>query len=436
MTSVRKIAPATFGLRWPSLLLVSALILALAAWDTVAEVSADDVILSVSPSLVEVTATQNGNGSQVITVYNDGAHAMSVTASIELYKDAAGDFSAVDWLDVQPKSFSLDAGTSRDITVTIHMPAAVKSGGRYAMVAVKAGAAASAGDTGVSGQLGVPFLIIVNGNEPIVHQAKVETVFPVVNMDGRTGAALVVQNDGNVHVVGSAQLQIADSDGASVGALAIEESTAIIPHTSAMLFSNGDLVLDEGKSYRLTGTVSYKNGASEKVDKVFVFEPLLEWHSVEISAKVSGVLQLEGALHNHSEVAIYSTSRFALADASGRILRTTASLPAQLIVPTMTLAGSYPLAWQLEKGPYKGVLAADYGGDKVASITKEFTVGVANIPTPSAIWPITPTPQAPAKEGIPGPLVAAAFLALVLVVAVLLTLLISRRRKDQPGGGH
>jgi hypothetical protein len=156
--------------------------------------------LKVSPALVELKADPGAHGDQPITVENDGDQDIAVITGVEAYKQAEGDWSAVDWLHADLSNFTLKPGEARQIDVKINVPDGLKTGGRYALVTFTAGGGQTQGNgASIAGKLGVAFLMTVDGKGKLKRQVKVDHFAPVLESDGRIGFQASLRNDGNIH---------------------------------------------------------------------------------------------------------------------------------------------------------------------------------------------------------------------------------------------
>ncbi len=391
---------------------------------------ANQVDLSVSPSLVEVSATSNGEATQDITVYNDGSDALGIEVSVTQYKRASGDYSAVEWLAVEPSRFELLPSTNSTVTVTIKTPVGLKSGGRYAMVVFRAAGPTAAGSAvGVAGELGVPFLITVDGEGPLVSQVKMGGIFPLLDTSGRIGAVAVGTNLGNIHLFCSGHVGVTDSSGTAVGDLEFTENTALLPGMTSMLFTGEDLPLTEGSSYLLKGFVDHHNtshnASMEELNASFVVKPALRWDKLEMSI-VSNRLLVTTDVFNPSDMAIFAQLRFAVADADGNILAASEAMPQTLILPGTSLNTSYPVAWQIPRGSYTGIAIAAYGGGLEVRQTVPFDVKAGMIPTVNAGWGTVPVRE---KAGIPAGWWIGGGIAAAVIAAGGLTIWFMSRHK-------
>ena len=173
-----------------------------------------DITVSVGPSLVEISATPDGQGGQELTVSNRGSEPFPVAASIEPYRDAANQHSAVAWLAVSPQSFELGPGQQQRVNTTVTVPAGAGAGGYYAVVAFTTGARPTNGSgASVSGRVGVPFLISVQGQGSLNRRASLERIVPVLEADGRTGFRAMLNNGGNLHLVARGAVDVSRADG-------------------------------------------------------------------------------------------------------------------------------------------------------------------------------------------------------------------------------
>lgn len=205
-----------------------------------------DVTISVSPSLLEFKAAPGNVGEERITVFNDGDEPFGVIAGVSGYGGAPEELSATGWVTVTPENFDLAPGESREVTVDINVPGDASSGGRYANVTFRTSAKSSgASGTGVSGQLGVPQLFTVRGEEPIRREAVIDRILPVLLPDGTVGFQAVFNNPGNIHYFPRGTLDVSCEGGPSE-TLQIPQSTAVVPGVERLVNVDGALDIPPG----------------------------------------------------------------------------------------------------------------------------------------------------------------------------------------------
>ncbi|MDI7276380.1 MAG: hypothetical protein QME94_10400, partial [Anaerolineae bacterium] len=229
----------------------------------VAPVARADITISVVPSLVELSAAPGGTGKLAITVYNDGTEGFSVEAGAETYKQGTGDLSAVQWLTVEPARLELQPGQRRQVVVAIRVPRDLPSGSRYAAVTFATGpilsqtpSTSQGNQTVVRGKVGVPLLITVRSEGPLLREAQVARVLPVLGLDGLIGFHAFVHNEGNVYFFTRGRLKLSTDAGKAVGETELPETTAILHTTTEANQAVARYALEPGR-YRAWAAVDY-----------------------------------------------------------------------------------------------------------------------------------------------------------------------------------
>lgn len=356
--------------------------------------SASGVVLSVSPSLVEMSATPGGSGDQQVIVYNEGSSPFDVAALVAPYKETTGNYSAVSWLSVTPGRFHLEPGGQQKVDVHVQVPAGATSGGRYAKVTfTSSGGVIVRSGTALSGQLGIPFLITVQGGQPLQKKVALGDLFPELNPNGAVTLGVDVQNEGNVHVFAAGQIVVTDDSSSTVGVLQIPESTPILPQTTELVNAAGMLMLTQGNTYHAKATINYGGGAPEVSETTFTVNARLQWDSLQASPQTDGSLQIQGGLRNSGQVGVVPRVSFTLTDKDGQLVYATHGQALTTIWPGMSLQGDIPVNWRLNPGSYQLVAAADYGADQQTRSETTFTVGHVIVPTTNPGWGEQPKPH-------------------------------------------
>ena len=285
------------------------------------------------------------------------------------------------------------------------------------MVVVRAvSATKNANETGVSAELGVPFLITIEEVGDLRYDTSAVRAVPFLELDGSLGFRSIVANDGNIHTVASGGIELTEVSGASVGTLTIPESTAIIPGTEGLLTSENTCVcVNFDETYRFQAQMDYGTAGSERITGQFLMSPALQSDLLDVQPLPNGGgLQIRGNMHNIGEVGIIPTARFAVADADGIIIRESGSQRVAPIFPGETLEGESSFNWKLNPGMYSFVGIAEYGMAFQVRHTIPFEITEA-LPAPQEGW--GPIPVIP-RDGIAGWVIT---VIVVVVVFVLLT---------------
>lgn len=373
-----------------------------------------DVTMGVAPSLVEVRATPGGQGSQQLVVYNQGSDPFRVVATIEPYKQAADVHSAVDWLNVDPESFELGPGEQQAVTVTITVPSSLPTGGRYAMAAFKTGPAQLAGgNTAVAGQLGVPFLITVDGAGTLRRQAELKQLVPVLEADGRIGFRALLANRGNLHLVPRGGAVEVSRGGASAGRLEVLPSTAILPETEELLGVDGSLPLEEGAEYHAQATLEYGGEAPTAAGVTFTPRSALRLLEPTVRENFDRGPTVLLGLANDGGLGLLPRPQLAIRDADGKVLGATEPQRPPLVVPGETVEIDTPFPRRLNTGEYTLLTRVDYGTALPIEHETTFQIGTP-APAPNPAWG-----DAPARAPSPSPFGDRWWLAIGGILALL-----------------
>lgn len=335
-----------------------------------------DVSISVAPSLVELNATPGGTGAVELTVVNEGDEPFEVTAGIDQYKDGTDDRSAVDWLSVEPASFRLAPGEQRQARVQVTVPSGLSSGGRYALVVFRTAAAGASGSrVGVSGQVGVPLLIDVQAAEPLIREADITQLVPVLEPTGGLGFWTAVQSRGNLHVASlGGAIDLSRADGSGAGRLDLPESTAILPSSAEPLVTDGSLAFEPNAVYHASGSVAYGGAAPATADIGFTARADLALTDLATTDGGAAGTAIALGMHNQGELGLLPRIDFSIRDAAGHTLETAAPPRPPLLLPGQTAEIRTQLPKKLAPGEYVLTAHAQYGS---TTLDREvsFTIG-------------------------------------------------------------
>jgi hypothetical protein len=393
-----------------------------------------DVTLSVTPSLVELSATPGGQGSVDLQVTNNGSEAFDVTASVHQSEGGGGDLSAVDWLSLQPSEFHLIPGEHETVRVTVAVPSPLDSGGRYGTVMLKTGARAVPGaGIGVAGQVGVPFLIDVHGTGPLVRVADIDRLVPVLLSDGGVGFASSLVNRGNVHVIAAGSVGVQRLDGTPVGSLQLPETTPLLPRSTVVMKTLDSLPLNAGAPYVASASVDYGGSAPAVSDTRFAVRAGLAIGDMRVHESHDQGPTFRVAWNNEGSVGLLPLIQLEVRNSAGVSVGTAAPPEPPLLLPHHVTHISVLFPHELNKGTYSLVVRARYGAKAAVTREASFEIGQA-LPTP--------------KGGYRGPAVPSAsttpwwMLGLVLPVGLLILgagyvwmgrVIWSRRRRSPTG---
>ena len=418
-----------------------------------------DLTISAAPSLLEVSATPGGTGSQDITVTNGGSEPIAIQAGPAQYKGGDGDLSAVDWLKVEPAGFELAPGQRRVVKISITVPSYVNSGGRYAMVAFKTGAKASEGSgVGVAAQVGVPFLITVKGPAALAQQPSLDSLVPVLEPNGSLGFRTVVSNGGNVHFYASGTVDVTDGAGTPWGRLSLRDSTAVLPGTKELLYSDRPIAFVDGATYRAKSAVLFDGKTQQVRETEFAATAALEIEGVTPRTGPAGELGVDLQLKNSGGLGLLPRVMMAIRKADGTIAGVLSPNEQPLVWPgqTVEMQANYP--GKLTPGKYALVARAEFGASSAQQETPfEISGSPANaapavpvskwakagqqeapVEAPSVLATIpSPIQEKPSDQTTGWPMGTMLPLVALALAAVLVVLYLRRSRpfvRPEPGG--
>src|SRR5262249_3592532 len=239
-----------------------------------------------------------------------------------------------------------------------------RAGGNYAQVLFKTGPKGGAAGSSVSvaGELGVPLLFTVKGNEPLVKRAQVVRAVPQLQPDGKIGFQVVVGNPRNVQLfVDKGELEVRRADGSAVGSLDVPESVVIVPGAERVLDVRGSLAVPPG-SYTIRTSLDY-GGATPAIGESS-FTP----HAPISIKDLTGPEQpgkgplLKLVLANDGELGITPQIRVEIFDASGRSRGSAAQDRPTNVAPRQQAEISSEFPGALGAGDYVVRAQVAYGG--------------------------------------------------------------------------
>lgn len=186
-------------------------------------VSADDKPygLEMSPAVLELEELQPGDSIEgEFVIRNTGSERSDFKISFEPYNATGEDYDIdfethtqyndiVDWTTFSATSGTLDAGESREIQFTIHVPKDVPAGGQYGAIIAETSPTEETTDTSISigRRVGIVVYTQVAGNTRrtgSIEDAKI----PGILFNPPITATSIVENTGNTHAVATYTLQV------------------------------------------------------------------------------------------------------------------------------------------------------------------------------------------------------------------------------------
>src|SRR4030042_267821 len=175
--------------------------------------------IKVWPTCVELTIGSGESATKTVNVQNLGSAPVMLQAYVmDFSKDRNGDFafyepghesySASQWLSIEILSLELAADQSREVEVTVSVPAQIEPGGHYTALFFEAIPLSNEGTVSISTRIPTLFYITVPGvteAEVIANAEIASLLLPGVAGGGSLEAGVVVHNSGNVHLTVAAK---------------------------------------------------------------------------------------------------------------------------------------------------------------------------------------------------------------------------------------
>ncbi len=171
----------------------------------------------------EITVQVGGIGQSL-----DGAYYL-----LEAPEDTS--YSARQFITVDKESFHLEPGAPQDITATIHIPQDVGTGGRYALINIKAGPVGE-GQVATVAAVNVPIALTIK-DTVLTHQGKITELTTSEAVSGRPlGIITTFQNTGNHHFRVKGEVTVSNSKGEVLGTVSTSLTpSSIVPTMSRRL---------------------------------------------------------------------------------------------------------------------------------------------------------------------------------------------------------
>jgi hypothetical protein len=347
--------------RLPRVLLIAVLFASVFAPFIAQHRAQASVSLRVSPALIELEADPGAKGEQPITVENNGDETMTVGTAVETYKQAADEWSAVEWLRAEPESFTLEPGEVRQIDVQIDVPDGLNSGGRYAMVTFTTGGGQTEGNgASIAGKIGVAFLMTVDGKGKVERGVDLDHFAPVLEPDGRIGFSALLKNEGNVHANPVGVVSILDAHDEPFGSLEVVQSTALLPGDQTVLAAEGSLPMASDSEYQAEIAIDY--GAKKAVKSDVAFRPVakLAVTGISVCENLDRGPTVTVSLQNQGELGLIPPLQLELRNSSGIAAPQPASPETGIVWPGEAREVVADVSDRLSSGDYTIHLRADY----------------------------------------------------------------------------
>lgn len=171
-----------------------------------------------------------------------------------------GSFTARPFLSVEPESFSLEPGETKFLFLNGTVPEDVRSGGRYALVAIKTSPKRSE-TISISTAIQVLVLLTINDGN-LIQTGEIKSL-EASQTNSSVAVNLILENTGNIHYRPLAQALLKDQSGQVLAQTEVDfdDSSTILP-TNSYLFEMNLLpegALSPGK-YAVEGKVTLEDG--------------------------------------------------------------------------------------------------------------------------------------------------------------------------------
>lgn len=295
--------------------------------------------------------------------------------------------------------------------VSTAVPGDAPSGGHYVNVVFRTGAKSSgAAGTGMSGEIGVPQLFTTRGNGPIVREAEVDRILPVLLEDGTIGFQVIVDNPGNVHYFPQGRPRV-DCGGGPTETLAVPRSTAVVPGAERIVNVEGSLDIPSGAACDARVGLLYGGGRPATGSLTFTPDARLAVTELEATERPGSGPGFRLVLDNPGELLLTPGVRLDVFDSGGEALGSATPARPPSVEPgeAAEIAAEYP--GRLGAGKYILRASAVHGAE-IAEKQIDFRLGAS---APEA------RPGAPVVENQSnlGPWVALGLIAFSILLVVL-----------------
>ena len=386
----------------PIMFIAAGAVVALAALVLTPSLAEADVIVAVSPSLIEVGVEPGARFDKVINVSNRGTDPAHLSVAVRAHVEDRPDIAAEGWFRTDPEEFDLGPGEGKQVSVQVNVPNDAKPGGRYATVFFRTSPRVMAGKggrfsggTGVGAEIGAVFLLTVRGPD-LRLEGQLTKVVPVVTGPGRIGARVEITNTGNVHMFPAGQVEITDQAGNVVGKFTLPETTAILPGDTRSFYLQGVQDVPDG-GYHASGAIEY--GWSEEQIKAAQVDPE-EWSHQEALKEITFnsipklrvvEVKLEGskeegaqftlAMENYGDVEVSPAGFIDVLTPDGeRVGLLNIGAGSWAIEPHSVATREYVHRDVLPKGKYTVAAELNYHGQDTAAKTVEASIKEEYIP--------------------------------------------------------
>ncbi|MCX7997197.1 MAG: hypothetical protein N2691_05620 [Patescibacteria group bacterium] len=270
----------------------------LAAGIVTSQEAATDQSLEVSPPVSEISAEPGEVKTITTTIRNKGTYPVPITVRVDdfvaegeegqvaLMEAGAGSVSV--FTTVEPESFKLDAGASREVTATIAVPKDAV-GGKYGAIVFSVDAEQKNVEntmTGISQEVASLFLLRVGG-QATEKLTITSFAVPGFSESGPIAMKLSFKNTGNVHSKPYGLVNVTDMFGQKVADIVVPP-TNIFPGATRTITVNLDKRFLVG-SYTATAAIQYGTDTQQAINAQASFT-VIPYRLLAVAAIVGFIL--------------------------------------------------------------------------------------------------------------------------------------------------
>lgn len=233
--------------------------------------------LEISPPSQEVEVDPGQTISIKSTIRNKGTNSLPIKARLEDFTAVGNEgqveltesspYSIKSWGKLNPQTFELGPGESKDVTATVTIPKDA-AGGRYGSFVFGVEGEKKAGSAAIAQEIASLFLVRISG--PVDEKLTLlEFKSPTFSEFGPIPFGIKVKNTGNVHVKPYGLINVTDMFGRKVQDVIVYE-TNVFPGAERILSANLDKTFLIGK-YNATAIVYYGSENSDTLTSSLTF---------------------------------------------------------------------------------------------------------------------------------------------------------------------
>jgi P pilus assembly chaperone PapD len=235
--------------------------------------------VTVSPIRVEHLVNQGEDGTDTISVTNDGTASTRLQVSIEDWtmtkdgnpvftKEGNNPYSCSAWIQINPTDFRIEPGQTTEVRYTVTVPEGIEDCGYRAAIIFETVPEVTVGEKskGVSlrGRIATILYEMVGKPELKCHANSLKAN---IKKDG-ADFILALQNTGRAHIRTKGSITIKDSNGENVFNLEVPD-VPVLPESERNITVNYDKVIPKGK---YTATAIVDVGRKELIGAETAFE--------------------------------------------------------------------------------------------------------------------------------------------------------------------